>query len=62
MENEEILQQYGWSGVGLRVAATMLHPAAIGVTVLTEGVAAPLIWGNKATRLSRRFVVPLVVQ
>lgn len=55
MENEEILQQYGWSGVGLRVVATMLDPAAIGVTVLTEGVAAPLIWGNKATRLSRAF-------
>lgn len=55
MENEEILKQYGWSGVGLRVVATMVDPAAIGATIVTEGIAAPVIWGSKATRLARAF-------
>ena len=53
MKNNEQLQAYGWSGVGLRVAASMLDPAAVAATFLTEGVAAPAIWGNKATRLAR---------
>ncbi len=53
VEHEKTLAQYGWSGVGLRVMASILDPAAIGATVLTEGYAAPLIWGNKATRLAR---------
>ena len=53
MENDRKLAEYGWSGVGLRVAASMLDPAAIFATAVTEGVAAPAIWGNKATRLAR---------
>lgn len=53
MENDRKLAEYGWSGVGLRVAASMLDPAAVFATVATEGVAAPAIWGNKATRLAR---------
>ena len=53
MENEQKLASYGWSGVGLRIAASILDPAAIAASVLTEGYAAPMIWGNKATRLTR---------
>jgi len=53
MENEQKLASYGWSGVGLRIAASILDPAAIAASVLTEGYAAPMIWGNKATRLAR---------
>lgn len=53
MENESKLASYGWGGVGLRVAASILDPAAIGASVLTEGYLAPMIWGSKATRLAR---------
>ncbi len=45
MENDRKLAEYGWSGVGLRVAASMLDPAAVFATVATEGVAAPAIVG-----------------
>ena len=55
MENEKNLQAYGWSGVGLRIVASILDPAAIAASVATEGYAAPLIWGNKASRLARAF-------
>jgi hypothetical protein len=53
MQNEKKLAEYGWSGVGLRIAASILDPAAIAASVLTEGYAAPMIWGNKASRLAR---------
>ena len=55
MENEKTLAAYGWGGVGLRVAASILDPAAIGVSVATEGALAPAVWGGKATRLARAF-------
>lgn len=55
MKNEKILSEYGWAGVPLRLAAATIDPAAITATVLTEGVAAPFIWGSKATRLARAF-------
>jgi hypothetical protein len=53
MDNEKKLSEYGWSGVGLRIVASILDPAAIGASVLTEGYLAPMIWGSKATRLAR---------
>ena len=53
VDNEKKLASWGWSGVPLRIAMNALDPGAILVTAATEGVAAPLIWGNKATRLGR---------
>jgi hypothetical protein len=41
------------TGVGASVLASVLDPAAIGVSVATEGVLAPLVFTNKVTRLSR---------
>ncbi|MAL84465.1 MAG: hypothetical protein CMF11_09045, partial [Idiomarina sp.] len=53
VDNEKKLASWGWSGVPLRIVMNVLDPGAILVTAATEGVAAPLIWGNKATRLGR---------
>jgi len=55
MKNEKTLADYGWAGIPLRLAAATIDPAAITATALTEGVAAPFIWGSKATRLARAF-------
>lgn len=55
MKNEKTLADYGWAGIPLRLAAATIDPAAITATALTEGVAAPFIWGSKATRLGRAF-------
>jgi len=55
MKNEKTLADYGWGGVPLRLAAATIDPAAIAATALTEGIAAPFIWGSKATRLGRAF-------
>lgn len=53
LKNEEKMASWGWSGVPMRIALNIADPVAIGATVATEGVAAPLIWGGKATRLAR---------
>ena len=53
VENEKKMQSWGWDGVALRIGVNMADPAAIGLTVMTEGVAAPLIWGNKLSRVGR---------
>jgi hypothetical protein len=42
----------GW-GTALRIGAAVTDPIAIGASILTEGVAAPAIFGAKATRLGR---------
>jgi len=55
IKNQETLAKYGWGGVGLQVAAATLDLPAIAATVATEGVAAPVIWGAKATRIGRAF-------
>lgn len=55
LKNQETLTRYGWGGVGLQVAAATLDVPAIAATILTEGVAAPAIWGAKATRIGRAF-------
>jgi len=54
-ENDQKLAQLGWGGVGIRFGVALADPAAIGISIATEGVAAPLIWGNKLTRLQRAF-------
>ena len=55
LKNEKTLAGYGWGAIPLRLTAAILDPGAIAATVLTEGVAAPFIWGGKLTRLSRAF-------
>jgi len=55
LKDQEDLAKYGWSGVGLQIAAATFDVPAIAATVLTEGYAAPAIWGAKATRLGRAF-------
>lgn len=55
LKDQEDLAKYGWSGVALQIAAATLDAPAIAATVLTEGYAAPAIWGTKATRLGRAF-------
>jgi hypothetical protein len=59
LKNEEKLARYGWGSIPLRMAASIIDPAAIVATVATEGVAAPAIWGGKLTRLQRAFRVGL---
>ena len=55
LKNQDTLAKYGWGGVGLQMAAATLDVPAIAATIATEGIAAPLIWGGKATRLARTF-------
>ena len=55
IKNQETIAKYGWGGVALQVAAATADLPAIAATIATEGVAAPLIWGNKASRLARVF-------
>ena len=55
VENEKKMQSWGWSGVPLRLGVNMADPGAIGVTVMTEGIAAPLIWGNKLSRVDKEM-------
>ena len=54
-ENDKKLAQLGWKGVGVRFGVALSDPGAIGLSIATEGVAAPMIWGNKLTRLGRAF-------
>ena len=63
-QREEALKQFsfdkeigelGWKGVALRMGAAIADPFAIAVSIGTEGVAAPAIWGNKLSRLGRVF-------
>lgn len=54
-ETDKKLGQLGWAGVGVRFGVALSDPAAIGLSVATEGVAAPMIWGNKLSRLQRAF-------
>lgn len=55
VKNQDTIAKYGWGGVALQVAAATADVPAIAATVLTEGYAAPYIWGNKISRLSRVF-------
>ncbi len=53
LDNEKKLSSWGWEGAALRIGLNIGDPGAIAVTLATEGVAAPLIWSQKATRISR---------
>ena len=55
LENDKKLSSLGWGGVAVRFGVALSDPAAIGLSIATEGVAAPLIWGNKLSRLQRAF-------
>lgn len=52
-QSESRLAGYGWGGAALRLGAAVLDPVAIGATVLTEGAAAPVIYGAKIGRVGR---------
>lgn len=47
------LASLGWGGVGLRLTAAVFDPVALGVSVATEGLAAPFIYGAKVGRVGR---------
>jgi len=55
IKNQETIAKYGWGGVALQIAAATADVPAIAATIATEGIAAPMIWGGKATRLGRVF-------
>lgn len=50
---DQDLAGLGWGGAGLRLGAAILDPVAIGISALTEGAAAPVIYGAKAGRMGR---------
>lgn len=60
MATEQKLGSMGWTGVGLRVGATILDPVALGATVATEGLASPLIFAEKVGRIGRAVRAGLV--
>jgi hypothetical protein len=47
------LETLGWKGTGLRVAATLIDPAALVADGVTFGLARPFIYANKASRASK---------
>lgn len=47
------LDEMGWTGTGLRTAAALLDPAALGLAIATEGVAASVLIPAKASALAR---------
>lgn len=53
IEREKKMATWGWKGTALRMGVAVLDPAAIGISVATEGVAAPLIFGQKISRIGR---------
>lgn len=53
MKNDQVLASFGWGGVALNMAAAVLDPVAIGVSVATEGAMAPVIAASKLGRIGR---------
>ena len=53
VEAEEIIMEAGWGGFAARLAAAMLDPVAIGVSLFTGGAAGVLAKTPKAMRLAR---------
>jgi hypothetical protein len=54
-KRDQGLAQWGWTGVGLQMGASIADPVAIAASALTTGVGAPVIYGAKLTKLSRAF-------
>jgi len=52
LENEKKMQSWGWYGVPLRIGVNMFDPVAATAGVL-GGVAAPVVWGAKLSRVGR---------
>lgn len=57
MRNEQNVDQelasLGYGGMGLRMGAAILDPAAIAVSAATSGFAAPVVYGQKVSRVGR---------
>lgn len=53
VESDQKLAQLGGWGTAMRIGAAVFDPVAIGASLLTEGVAAPVLFGAKATRVGR---------
>lgn len=53
MEVEQRIGSKGIPGMAARLGVNLFDPTAIGLAVATEGTAAPLVYGNKLTRLQR---------
>jgi len=53
LDTDKRLSDLGMTGAAVRVGAALADPIAIGASILTEGYAAPAIFGAKATRLGR---------
>lgn len=47
------LASLGWTGTGLRMAASVIDPTAIGFTIATAGAAGPAVFGARLTRMQR---------
>jgi len=52
-EQDVKLSNMGWTGIGLRFGAAIADPVAIGISLGTEGVMAPVLYAEKAGRLGR---------
>ena len=59
-KDRETLSRMGVPGVMLRMGMSIVDPAAIAVSAATFGLATPLIYASKATRLQRMARVGLV--
>jgi hypothetical protein len=52
-ERDSTIAQAGWTGIGASLGAAILDPVAIGISLATEGAAAPVIYGAKVGRVGR---------
>lgn len=52
-DKREKLAAMGWTGAALRMGAMILDPAAMGISAVSFGAAAPAIYGQKLTRIQR---------
>jgi hypothetical protein len=52
-EVQQKLGELGWGGVALRLGAAMTDPVALGLSLVTGGLAAPWLYGAKASRGAR---------
>lgn len=59
-EADQRVAAAGWGGVAAALGTSLLDPVAIGATLATEGLAAPVIYGAKIGRASRAVRAGLV--
>ena len=53
VETDQKLASLGGWGTAMQVGAAVFDPVAIGASILTEGIAAPVVFGAKASRVGR---------